>query len=107
MNNSTETTIKVGGLLALVALGACSAASVQKAETIAGKLCAYDAQLQPIVGAVISTTAPNAAPVVSVDNQVIHPAVVAACGTLPQLKVIVTPAPVVPPVLPVPVVPPK
>ncbi len=63
------------GLLGLVAvLSGCTAA--QKAE-----LCAFDAAGQPIAGAVVAQADPSLAPLVTLDNQVIHPAVVAACAS--------------------------
>lgn len=65
------------GLLGLVAvLSGCTASQT-------AQFCAFDAAGQPIVGALVTAADPNLAPVVTLDNQVIHPAVVAACASQP------------------------
>ena len=91
--------MKKFALLALCALGACTStgALTPDAQAKLAAVCAKDAALQPLVASDVATLAAmgvvipapqaqmvagGAVTVVTIDNAVVHPAVVAACAQL-------------------------
>jgi hypothetical protein len=71
-------------LAALLALGACANGQLTpQAQTQLALACKVDGAVQPLAAGVVSALpVPGAAVGVSVDNLLVHPAVVAACAQI-------------------------
>lgn len=77
------------------ALGLSAAQQAQLAQSVTVG-CQIDKAVQPAAAAVMVTLVPAAADAVSIDQALVHPAVLAACAALGATPVSVTTASVVP-----------
>lgn len=64
-----------------------------QARQIIGAACKVDGVAQPIAVSVVPTLVPQATPIASIDNALVHPAVVKACDAIGGTPVAVTMAP--------------
>jgi len=74
------------GMLAFLAplLSACGAGGqlTPQAQAVIGAMCKLDGVAQPIAVTIAPTVLPQLTPAASIDNALVHPAVVAACNAI-------------------------
>lgn len=64
------------------ALSACTQAQIQRTQTRVADACQKDAVLQPLAAAMADQAGPAGHAAVAVDESLVHPGVVAYCGSV-------------------------
>lgn len=91
--------------VALLALSGCAAGFTltPTEKKIVTVLCNVDAVAQPVAIAIADAVAPEVAALATLDQQLVHPAVVAACAAINGVPSVVVTGTVAPPAPPAPV----